>query len=165
MDAVLESAGFFMLTFGALGRIWTSLYIAGRKTESLVVTGPYSVVRNPLYFFSLIAVLGLCISAESILVSSLMFLVFTLYYPFVILEEERKMLEVHGQAFLDYAARTPRLLPNPWLYTAPQEYLVDTRKFARTILDTMWFFWAFGIIQLIERLHEWHILPMFFRIP
>lgn len=165
VDLVLESIGFVLVTLGALGRIWSSLYIAGNKTETLIMVGPYSMVRNPLYFFSLIAAVGLSLSAESLLIAAVLFAAFMLYYPFVILEEEKKLIAVHGQVFRTYAARTPRLVPNPFLYRGGGEYLVDTRRFEKSAVDTMWFFWVFGIIQLIERLHETRILPVFFKIP
>ena len=44
----------FMAGIGAFGRIWCSLYIAGYKNNVLVIEGPYSMCRNPLYFFSFI---------------------------------------------------------------------------------------------------------------
>jgi len=164
-DTALDSIGFVLVTVGALGRIWTSVYIAGYKNDKLIDVGPYSMVRNPLYFFSLLAAVGLGLSAESLLVAGLMLLAFTLYYPFVILVEEKKLLQVHGEAFREYAARTPRLIPNPTLFKQPKDYLINTRRFEKAALDTMWFFWAFGIIQLIESLHEAGYLPVLFKIP
>lgn len=164
-DTFLDSVGFILVTVGALGRIWTSVYIAGYKNDKLIDVGPYSMVRNPLYFFSLVAAVGLALSAESLLVAGLMLVAFTLYYPFVILVEEKKLLQVHGDAFREYAAKTPRLIPNIYLFKEPAEYLIKPKKFEKASLDTMWFFWAFGIIQLIESLHEAHVLPVLFKIP
>ena len=46
--------GFILVVFGCFGRIWASLYIEGNKTKNLITAGPFSMVRNPLYFFSLI---------------------------------------------------------------------------------------------------------------
>ena len=40
------------------GRLWCSVYIAGKKNRELVKVGPYSVCRNPLYFFSLVGAIG-----------------------------------------------------------------------------------------------------------
>ena len=42
--------GFILVVFGSFGRIWASLYIEGNKTKNLITAGPFSMVRNPLYF-------------------------------------------------------------------------------------------------------------------
>ena len=58
--------GVLMVVFGWFGRIWASLYIEGNKTKNLVTSGPFSMVRNPLYFFSLIMLLGFCLALKAI---------------------------------------------------------------------------------------------------
>ena len=55
----------FMAGIGAFGRIWCSLYIAGYKNNVLVIEGPYSMCRNPLYFFSFIGGLGVACATET----------------------------------------------------------------------------------------------------
>ena len=50
--------GFILVVFGCFVRIWASLYIEGNKTKNLITAGPFSMVRNPLYFFSLIIIFG-----------------------------------------------------------------------------------------------------------
>ena len=44
-------AGMILVGIASLGRMWCSLYIAGYKDDKLVTDGPYSLCRNPLYFF------------------------------------------------------------------------------------------------------------------
>ena len=39
---------------GASLRFWATLYLGGRKENELVIEGPYSVVRHPLYVGSLL---------------------------------------------------------------------------------------------------------------
>lgn len=56
-DTTWEVLSFVFLLVAALGRVWTSAYISGRKNHELVVNGPYSLTRNPLYFFSFFAYL------------------------------------------------------------------------------------------------------------
>ena len=43
------------------------LYVGGRKNAELVTTGPYSMMRNPLYFFSLLGVAGVGAQTGSVL--------------------------------------------------------------------------------------------------
>ena len=56
--SLLFMVGVFMLAMGSLGRMWCSLYIAGYKNKKLVTAGPYSMTRNPLYFFSMLGFIG-----------------------------------------------------------------------------------------------------------
>ena len=55
----------FMAGIGAFGRIWCSLYIAGYKNNVLVTDGPYSMCRNPLYFFSFVGGIGVSCATET----------------------------------------------------------------------------------------------------
>ena len=44
----VELAGYLFLILGLSVRIWSILYIGGRKSQELVTDGPYSLCRNPL---------------------------------------------------------------------------------------------------------------------
>ena len=48
----LSIIGFTLVIIGGFGRLWASLYVEGFKTKTLIKEGPYSMVRNPLYFFN-----------------------------------------------------------------------------------------------------------------
>src|SRR5512139_3890388 len=63
--AALAFAGFACVACAALGRIWTSVFIAGYKDERLVMHGPYAALRHPLYALSLLATLGLGLTTRS----------------------------------------------------------------------------------------------------
>ena len=47
-----------VLAAGVSLRLWSTLHIGGHKRQRVVMDGPYSICRNPLYLFSLLATLG-----------------------------------------------------------------------------------------------------------
>ena len=51
--------GWLFVGVGAMGRIWYSIYISGYKNNKLVMEGPYSLCRNPLYLFSYLGGVGI----------------------------------------------------------------------------------------------------------
>lgn len=153
------AAGTFLVAIAAVGRLWCSLYIAGYKNNTLVTSGPYSMCRNPLYFFSLLGALGLGLASETITVPAIILAGFVVYYPIVIRGEERRMQELHGEAFTRYARSVPRFLPRPAI-TEPQTYLVHPIIFRRHVLATLWFVCLLGVARLIESLHHLRYLPV-----
>ena len=83
--------GFVLVVFGSFGRIWASLYIEGNKTKNLVTSGPFSMVRNPLYFFSLIMLLGFSLALKAIYLHLALLFIFVLFHVPTIANEERKL--------------------------------------------------------------------------
>lgn len=78
------------------------------KPGKLVVSGVYRYVRHPLYTFGLLI---LWLSPSVSLNSFVVYLAFTLYILAGIYFEERKLLREFGQAYADYKASTPMLIP------------------------------------------------------
>jgi protein-S-isoprenylcysteine O-methyltransferase Ste14 len=108
--------GFALVVLGGFGRIWSSLYLEGFKTKKLIKDGPYSMVRNPLYFFSLTILLGICFAIKSIPISIALLLVFVLFHVPTIINEEKVLLSTHDKSYKAYYESTPRLLPNIFKY-------------------------------------------------
>lgn len=156
-------AGTFLVAIAAMGRLWCSLYIAGYKVNTLVTTGPYSMCRNPLYFFSLLGAVGAGLGSETFTVPAIILVIFAGYYPNVIRGEERLMQELHGDAYSQYVKSVPRFLPRLAL-TEPQDYLVHPIIYRRHIFSALWFIWLLGIAELIEALHESDYLPVWYSL-
>ena len=55
--AVWNLLGLAVIIVAALGRVWTSSYLAAYKDVRLICYGPFSVTRNPLYLFTLMETL------------------------------------------------------------------------------------------------------------
>ncbi len=163
LDALLFLLGAVLVGGATMGRLWCSLYIAGYKEGTLVTTGPYSISRNPLYFFSLMGAIGLGLATETFTFGALFALWFGLFYPAVIRGEERRLRELHGARFEDYARRVPRFVPRLGLLVEPESYVVQPVKFRNHLLDALWFVWGLGLLELIEAAHKYELLPTLIR--
>jgi protein-S-isoprenylcysteine O-methyltransferase Ste14 len=165
IDTLLESLGLFLLTVCSAGRLWALLYISGRKKLELITEGPYSMVRHPLYVFSLIGAIGIGLASENILILALMIIFYLLYYPMTIFVEEQKLADKFGQAYFDYIKSTPRFLPKLSLYKSPPQIEVNAGIFLKNIAIGMWFVWIFIFFNLIEALQQAGNIPVFLRVP
>ncbi len=155
---LLFTVGLFLVAIGSLGRMWCSLYIAGYKNNRLVIEGPYSMTRNPLYFFSFLGLLGVGMATETFTFPILFLLFFAAGYPRVIRDEERKLRKLFGEQYEEYARRVPAFFPRISLLHEPEHYTVNPRIFRKHIFSALWFIWIVGILELIEGLKDLGIL-------
>jgi len=107
---LLCAAGIGLAIFSRayLGRSW-SLHEANETLPELVTSGPYAVVRHPLYSGLLLAILGSAI-AQSVL----WLLPMVVYGPLFLLNarrEEKFLLEQLPDRYRAYMERTKMLLP------------------------------------------------------
>ncbi len=159
---VLEWIGFFLICTATVGRIWCLIYIAGKKNEALAHWGPYSIMRNPLYVFSFLGVIGLGLVVENPLLALVLGTLFVFLYSFVVRDEEKHLTSIFGAEYQGYCAQTPRWIPNFRLYREPQTLTINPAKIREGILDSMWFLWAFLLWEVLEQLRESGILPALF---
>lgn len=132
--------GVLLAMAGALGRVWCSAYISGNKNWRLVTDGPYSLCRNPLYFFSFVGALGVGITTETLTIPGLIAVGFASYYPFVIRREEARLQELHGAAFEAYCRSTPRFWPASLrTYREPERSEISTAAFRHSLTEVAWF--------------------------
>ncbi|MEN6466554.1 MAG: isoprenylcysteine carboxylmethyltransferase family protein [Syntrophaceae bacterium] len=159
VNAFLFLIGMVLAGIGSMGRLWCTLYIAGYKENTLITAGPYSMTRNPLYFFSLIGALGVGFATETFIIPLLILIGFALYYPSVIKSEELRLRELHKGAFDEYVSKVPRFFPRVENFSEPEDYVIKPVLFRKNIFDALWFIWLIGILEVIETLHDVHILP------
>jgi protein-S-isoprenylcysteine O-methyltransferase Ste14 len=159
VDQILSTCGDVLLIGGCAGRIWCALYIAGRKNAMLVDRGPYSLTRNPLYFFSFLAFVGAGLSFESLTIATLFGIVFfATHWPTIHLEEQH-LRTLFGDAFDDYVKRVPRFIPRLTNYQGADSLVVNPRVFTRTMLEASLIPLVYLGAQAIEAGHEQGILP------
>jgi len=97
-------------------RIWSGSVLTSRrmmsfavKTDALLSTGPYELVRNPIYLADLVAFTGfaLCLPPIGLLLPVLLYL----HYTQLIGYEEISLRREFGPDYAVYRSRVPRLLP------------------------------------------------------
>ncbi len=92
-----------------LGRSWSSR-VAIAENQRLVCTGPYRIVRNPIYSGGLIAVIG-----TAIIIGQMRGLLAILFVLLAFLKkikvEEAMLRERFGPEYLDYQSRVKALIP------------------------------------------------------
>ena len=147
---ICDSIGLVLLVVCILGRIYCTLQIGGRKNAELVTTDIYSVVRNPLYFFSFIGVLGIGIISSQITVLALVIAAFFLVYLPLIGREESFLQEKFGAAFTDYVRSVPRLVPDFKLYKPSGEVTVNLVTLHNALRDALWWLLPFIVFETIE---------------
>ncbi len=146
---LVATLSFVLVVIAAFGRIWSALYISGYKEDRVVSEGPYAMVRNPLYVFSFLGALGLGLVTRHFWIVAIIVGAFILYYPLVVLAEERNLQQKFGQAYLEYASKVPRFLPHHFQLVEPDPYPVRPRHVRKSLQEIVCFFWFFLILHLV----------------
>ncbi len=93
-------------------------YVRGAKSDMPIppftASGPYALVRHPLYFFTLLVLWAAPVMSIG---SFIFYAAITLYFWIGSIYEERKLIRDYGQPYEAYIARVPRMIP----YKIPQK--------------------------------------------
>ncbi|OWT56855.1 methyltransferase family protein [Candidimonas nitroreducens] len=146
----LEWLGLALIIVAILGRAACMLYVGGRKGSDLVTEGPYSISRNPLYVFSILAVLGIGLQTGSLIIGLILAGAAYLIFRWIVGEEETLLRLVFGASFDAYCREVPRFYPRWSLWRSPQHITVDLQGVWKTIRDALPYFLAIPVFELIE---------------
>ena len=162
---LIEWLGLLLIVICIIGRTWCTLYIGGRKDMELVTLGPYSISRNPLYFFSTIGAAGIGAQFGSVVLAVIAALISIAIFCLVIRQEEQLLSDLHGASYDDYRQRVPFLVPRLSLWKDADVLEVRPPRIVMTFVDASLMLLAVPISELIEYLQERAILPVFFLLP
>lgn len=150
VPSLLRAGGQCLILTGVLGRLWSTLYIGGRKNAALVIEGPYSVTRNPLYLFSIIGAAGAGLALGS-LVAALVLGSVTCFQLRRTARREQHLLASHfGTAYAAYARRVPLLWPRLALYREAEAPRFHPRVLTRALRDSLLFLLVLPIAEIID---------------
>jgi protein-S-isoprenylcysteine O-methyltransferase Ste14 len=161
----LEFLGFCLVLACVAGRLWSILYVGGKKNEELVSTGPFSMSQNPLYFFSTVGAVGIGLLYGSLVAAAVLGVASFLIFRVTARKEAEYLLGKFGPAYTAYTRATPRFWPNPLLYHDNDELQFSTRALKRTFYDGLYFLAIFPAIELVEHFRATGLLfPAFVTI-
>lgn len=94
-----------------LGRNW-GLPMSRTERPELVTSGPYALIRHPIYTGLMLAMLGSGIAVNFFWLPLLV--VVGAYFIYSARQEETNMLQLFPEQYADYRARTGMLVPCPF---------------------------------------------------
>ena len=115
----LEMGGLLLCLTGNALMCWALVAMRGhfqllgktpRPTDRLLVSGPYGLVRHPMYTSVLCLSLGLAFLTRSLALFTLFWIYLGLILSLVVLEEDG-LRRAYGEQFAAYQSRVKRLIP------------------------------------------------------
>jgi protein-S-isoprenylcysteine O-methyltransferase Ste14 len=108
------SVPFILWGYRTIGKNWVHALdpseFQQRKGETLVTSGPYRYVRNPIYFGSFVFIIAMALLAANWLLLLPALVIVTIIYA-QIPKEELMLTNRFGDEYREYMRRTPRIIP------------------------------------------------------
>ncbi len=164
VEKSLFMLGLGIAGIGAAGRAWATSYISGQKLKRLVTTGPYSLCRNPLYFFSMLLGIGFGFCTETFTIPLLVVVVMAILYYFQIRNEEQRLHKAFGNEYASYIAEVPRFFPSYRSFVEPDEITISPKFLKKGLFGIGFLLLLIGAFELLQALHQTQMLPTLFRI-
>lgn len=161
----LQAMGQLIILVGIMGRVWCIMHIGGQKFIGLVTVGPFSVSRNPLYVFSLIATFGAGLQTGSLLFAILTTLSVWLVIHATVCKEEAALSARFGEVYEAYCAQTPRYGPRLSSWRGQHSLTVMMPLVYRTLADGLLFYLIVPVAGLINWLQAQGALPVLLKLP
>lgn len=124
-EKMLDPVGFIIVLSGQYLRIYARGYKSEKNIhkDNLITSGPYALVRNPMYLGSFLIGFGMSILLLRLWVIPIYITLFSLWYWHQIHDEQQRLKEKFGQQYIDYCRQTPCFFPS--LYTLITLRFVD----------------------------------------
>lgn len=111
--------GIFLMILGIFIRQWSiaelgiffSVDVGTQKGQKVVNKGPYKLVRHPSYTGLLVTLIGIGLALQSLAAVIIIILVFSLTFGYRINVEEKLLISKLNGEYIQYMAKTKRLIP------------------------------------------------------
>ena len=157
-DVVFDAAGICLVILGFLFRIAARGYKEENSQQSkvLVKAGPYTLIRNPMYFGTLLIGIGIiCLLFNAWALLLFLGVYLAIYIP-QIKNEEATLSERFGKEFHDYCKITPKYLPRLFQLSRIHKYIsVKSRWIKREFTSLL------PVILVIVAIEVWQDAKLF----
>jgi len=153
-SAILVGAGVVLTVTGELIRLWGVRHIGAiSRTRSdrlgpLVATGPFALIRNPLYVGNVLIWVGFALSARLVWLAPLVVILLGAEYHAIVKWEETLLVSRLGVAYRDYAARVPRWIPR-FSFVRPSTPPAEPFSWTQTLFSERGTFVAIAVGYLL----------------
>lgn len=155
----IRATGICLIMAAVLGRLWSTLYIGGRKNACLVTTGPYSITRNPLYCFSILGAAGIGLVFGSLVIATILSGSIAGVLTAAARSEAALLGQRFGASYEAYAARVPLLWPRLSLYRDADVPSFQPWALRRALRDGLLFLLAAPTAELVTHVKRAGLLP------
>ena len=107
--------GLGMAVAGQLFRIYAAGFI--HKNKQLATTGPYALVRHPLYLGNFLILIGFMIAAANLYVAIAVILFFLIWYPAAVAYEDSKLEKIFEDEWRDWSKNIRAILPGAFKFS------------------------------------------------
>jgi protein-S-isoprenylcysteine O-methyltransferase Ste14 len=162
---VMQLAALACIACAALGRLWSSVFIAGFKDEALVRSGPYSALRHPLYALSLLAALGIGLATRSLAITAALLATLGVIHATAARREDAVLMGRHGAAFEDYRRNVRAFWPRGTTYHVPERLEIRPRVLWKAFLDAGSLLGYYALLVLADALQRAGVTPTWLSLP
>ncbi len=155
----LDVVGLWLVAIACLGRIWCSVFIAGRKDVELVTIGPYALCRHPLYTLSMLGALGLGFASHSLTLTAATLLVLGSLSIRAAAAEDRFLAARFDERFEAYRRSTPTFWPTRWRLALPGSATVRPAILWKAFVDAAAFFVLYAMVVMARQWSDLGLLP------
>jgi len=144
---------------GILFRLYASGYVM--KNKELATTGPYALVRHPLYTGNILMLIGYCLANSQVWPWLVGAGFLWIWYPAAIEYEDRKLNMHFGETWRAWSARTPALIPRSFSGMSDAETSWSFAKSMKQNLEPvivvyslawLWWMWKQLPVNLLDTL-------------
>jgi len=107
--STLVIIGLAMAVFGQVFRIYAAGFI--HKNKQLASTGPYALVRHPLYLGNFLILIGFALAANNLYVWIGVALFFLIWYPAAISYEDNKLEDIFQDDWRAWSKNIRAIIP------------------------------------------------------
>jgi protein-S-isoprenylcysteine O-methyltransferase Ste14 len=142
-------AGAGVATLGILVRLWASGFVV--KNKELSTTGPYAMVRHPLYTGNILMLIGFCIANGQLWPWAVGAFFLLFWYPPAISYEDNKLHGIFGDPWVEWSSKTPALIPRGLKFTSSEStgwsFMKSLKQNWEPVIVVYSFFWLWWMWQ------------------